>query len=356
VPSFARAQSDEPEPLEDKDLSVEQQKKNKEKKVADLKATLETLLKQKKDEEEEVVEERVASKKADGMRLQQAEGLEEMDAALTALEEEREAAKRSMEGGPQVARMVEFMDTGQHNLRHLLDDLVRIEKKQAAARRSLYDLVTPECRQLVHEMVRNREIAIELLDANVLPITDPNAPETEHTTVSQMIADSKNVTNAQLVAAARKRQQLREHKEAQEAELEERREAAVAEKAAKAAESARQAEQDSSDAGLLKQIKAMVVQGNMLLSDIRAEQKDQDAWITLEAEGLLEQTKDILQRTGKALANKEEPTGPEVVKQFSDEFQEVQIAVLGLKLANQERKAKLERTNSLRQTSFIAAR
>ena len=41
--------------------------------------------------------------------------------------------------------------------------------------------------------------------------------------------------------------------------------------------------------------------------DEQAFGQDQDAWITLEAEGLLEQTKDILQRTGKAGARDSGP-------------------------------------------------
>ncbi|CAL1143684.1 unnamed protein product, partial [Cladocopium goreaui] len=153
--------------------------------------------------------------------------------------------------------------------------------KQLEVHQQLEELVWPESKTLVHDMVRNKEMAIELLDASILPVAGSSSSIriTDVENMSQIIAESKNVSNQQLVAAARQRQQLRQEKEAKELDLEERRAAAVAAKAEKDAQNGvvtlDEAEASLGiDTSLVKDVKGMCLRGNMLLSDLRHEQKD----------------------------------------------------------------------------------
>ena len=90
-------------------------------------------------------------------------------------------------------------------------------RKQEDVELSLQDLVAPEGKQLIHEMIRHKEIAVELLDATILPISKEEKEQKEENfekeNVSEVIAESKEVSNQQLVALARRRQQLRVDKE-----------------------------------------------------------------------------------------------------------------------------------------------
>ena len=87
--------------------------------------------------------------------------------------------------------------------------------------------------------------AVELLDATILPISKSDPQDVvEAENLSEVIAEAKEVSNQQLVAAARRRQQLRLEKEALEAEILERQQAAIAKAQQRQAEIALQALED----------------------------------------------------------------------------------------------------------------
>ncbi|CAK9058170.1 unnamed protein product, partial [Durusdinium trenchii] len=147
---------------EERDMlqSLEMQKKQKEKTVWELKKQLDELIATRKnmDEVAPVSSGNTEAKMGTDQRSRHAESLDEMDEALTSLEEECLGAKKAAEAaGSQLARMVEFMATGQKNLRKLFGDLKITERKQEEARQRLQDLVLPESRQLVYEMVRTSQ-------------------------------------------------------------------------------------------------------------------------------------------------------------------------------------------------------
>eukprot|EP00913_Durusdinium_trenchii_P034687 g32449.t1 len=201
--------------------SLEMQKKQKEKTVWELKKQLDELIATRKNMDEDracvapVSSGNTEAKMGTDQRSRHAESLDEMDEALTSLEEECLGAKKAAEAaGPQLARMVEFMATGQKNLRKLFGDLKITERKQEEARQRLQDLVLPESRQLVYEM------AVELLDTTILPVQSsssavPASSESHKPdgTTSHLVAASKEASTQHLLAAARRRQQLRQAKE-----------------------------------------------------------------------------------------------------------------------------------------------
>ena len=338
---------------EEKDMlqGLEMQKKKKEKHVWELKRQLDELIAKRKKMDEESVPQKSVSEgpKANEQLLQKAKSVRELDQALESLEEERQQAKRMMDdANPQMARMAEFMTTGQRNLRALLEDLKRAEAKQEMVQEKLEEAVWPESKNLVHDMVRNKEIAVDLLDASILPVAPPVPSEStrsvklEGENVSEMISDAKAVSNQQLVAAARRRQQLRQDKEAKEAEIEELRRLANEAKAAATGRSGNDAVQlDDAEAslgldtGLLKDVKTMCLQGNMLLSDLRNEQKDNHVEELPHAVAhVMEAMKEAIAKTSKVIAGKVEMDAVPVV---TGEFEDVEIAVMALRMAGPSR-------------------
>lgn len=333
---------------EERDMlqSLEMQKKQKEKAVWELKRQLDELIDKRRKMDEAIVPQSSTSERprSGERRLQHAKSVKEMDQALESLDEERLSARRSMENaGPQMAKMVDFMTTGQRNLRNLLEDLKRAEQKQAEVHEKLEELVRPEAKTLVHDMVRNKEMAVELLDASILPIAGSSSSirmADRDENMSQLIADSKTVSNQQLVAVARKRQQLRQEKEAKEIELEERRAAAVAAKAEKDAQNGIVAldEAEASlgiDTSLVKDVKGMCLRGNMLLSDLRHEQKDNHVEeVPPHVAHVMEEMKEAIAKTSKVLAGKLELDN---VPSLTGEFEDVEITVINLKMTGQSR-------------------
>lgn len=328
---------------EERDMlqGLEMQKKQKEKAVWELKRQLDALMDKRRKMDEDVAPQTSASegpKSGGERRLQHAKSVKEMDQALDTLDEERFQARRSMENaGPQMAKMVDFMTTGQRNLRHLLEDLKKAEQKQLEVHQQLEELVWPESKTLVHDMVRNKEMAIELLDASILPVAGSSSSiRISDENMSQVIADSKNVSNQQLVAAARQRQQLRQEKEAKELELEQRRAAAVAAKAEKDALNGvvtlDEAEASLGlDTSLVKDVKGMCLRGNMLLSDLRHEQKDNFVdEVPANVAHVMEEMKEAIAKTSKVLAGK---LDMDTVPSLTGEFEDVEITVINLKMS-----------------------
>lgn len=335
---------------EEKDMlqGLEMQKKKKEKHAWELRRQLDELISKRKKMDEEAVPQKSVSEgpTASGQLLQKAKSVRELDEALETLEEERHLAKRMMDdANPQMARMAEFMTTGQRNLRALLEDLKRAEAKQEMVQENLEEVVWPEGKNLVHDMVRNKEIAVDLLDASILPVTAPPATsestrsvKVEGENVSQVISDAKNVSNQQLVAAARRRQQLRQDKEAKEAEIEELRRLANEAKAASTANTVQLDDAEASlglDTGLLKDVKQMCLQGNMLLSDLRNEQKDNNVEELPHAVAhVMEAMKEAIAKTSKVIGGKMEMDS---VPAVTGEFEDVEIAVVNLRMSGPSR-------------------
>ncbi|CAL1166351.1 unnamed protein product [Cladocopium goreaui] len=149
---------------EERDMlqGLEMQKKQKEKAVWELKRQLDELMDKRRKMDEDVAPQTSTSegpKTSGERRLQHAKSVKEMDEALDTLDEERFHARRSIESaGPQMAKMVDFMTTGQRNLRNLLQELKRAEQKQLEVHQQLEELVWPESKTLVHDMVRNKEM------------------------------------------------------------------------------------------------------------------------------------------------------------------------------------------------------
>lgn len=328
---------------EERDMlqGLEMQKKQKEKAVWELKRQLDELMDKRRKMDEDVAPQTSTSegpKTSGERRLQHAKSVKEMDEALDTLDEERFHARRSIESaGPQMAKMVDFMTTGQRNLRNLLQELKRAEQKQLEVHQQLEELVWPESKTLVHDMVRNKEMAIELLDASILPVAGSSSSIriTDVENMSQIIAESKNVSNQQLVAAARQRQQLRQEKEAKELDLEERRAAAVAAKAEKDAQNGvvtlDEAEASLGiDTSLVKDVKGMCLRGNMLLSDLRHEQKDNFVEeVPVQVAQVMEEMKEAITKTSKVLSGKLDMDN---VPSLTGEFEDVEISVINLKM------------------------
>eukprot|EP00439_Symbiodinium_sp_Y106_P005403 s3050_g1.t1 len=381
---------------------MEQQKKSKEKMVWELKAQLETLGKQKQRMEEDD-EKRPAAGNAGvqagsqgAVRLAEAEDLEALAEVVEDLCAERAIVQEQLKGaGPQIERMVEFMATGSENMANTLRELVGMDKKSHKVMRNLQDIAGAEGRQLVWDMIRNKEIAVELLDKDVLPLVEeveevPEEPpqpsgsiikpleegqEKTEQNVSEMLQESHNVSNAQLVAAARRRQHLRQDKEALEQELAEKQdeanakaeaeeEAAAAAAAAAAAEAAAKLARQSSssgsssatdavDPGLLKQLRSLATTGNLVLSDIRTEQKVNEVTMSDTSAALMDRAKECFQKMAKA-SKKDAAESEESVAEHLDDlverFAEMQIQFNEVSAAGEEGARSLQRSLSRKLT------
>lgn len=83
-------------------------------------------------------------------------------------------------------------------------------------------------------------------------------------------------------------------------------------------------------AGLAKELKSLALEGNMLLSDLRTEQKDKELEVLSDVLQVMEDLKEALLKTTKLLAAPEVDTANAI----TEDFQDVEIAVRGLKMSS----------------------